>query len=181
MALSEIEIAKLRVEYTAGKLSRSKIAQKNRISRNTLAKYARKENSNYGQDSVKLSDIIEQKTFERLINDEVDRATLITNKFLEDIERYRKLAMIPSSELAKAYNEAKSSGIKVQKKEFTRIYESTKAIKNAIEALNSGYLGVRKALGMDREEEIKKRQTKPDPTQGMTENEIDEKLEEYEE
>ena len=178
MALSEIEIAKIQVDYTAGKLSKTGIAQKHRISRNTLAKYARDNDWKYGRDAQKLSDIIEEKTYERLIKDEVDRATKITDNFLGDIERYRKLALIPSSELAEAYNDAKLKGTKISQKEFSRIYQLTKVLKTAIEALNIGYAGSRKALGMDREEEKRKRLPKHDPVEGMTEDEIDSRLEE---
>lgn len=156
MALTEIEVAKIQVDYTAGKLSKSKIAQKHSISRNTLAKYAHDGKWKYGQNAQELSSIIQEKTYERLIRDEVDRATKITDEYLGDISKYRQIAMVPASELANAYNEARKLKGKVKKEEFSRIWESAKAIKTAIEALNLGYNGARKALGLDVEADIEK-------------------------
>lgn len=180
MALTKTQIEKLKFDYCTGKLSQRKIAEKHGISRNTLIKYAKEGKWKYGENAAELNQKIKEKIFDQFVEDEVSKAVKITNDYLEDIEKYRKLALIPANELAKAYNKAEKEGSKVSKKEFSRIYESAKPIKMAIEALNLGYNGARKALGMDREEEIKKRQTKPDPTEGMTLDDVREAIKKLE-
>ncbi len=184
MALSEIKLAKIKVDYESGKLSKRKMALKYAISRNTIDKHAKIKGWIYAKREPELSQKIEQLTYEKLISDEVDRATNITNQFLGDIEQYRKLAMIPASELLKAYSVSKEDSTKqepgkVTKEEFSRIWESTKVIKTAIEGLKIGYEGARKALGMDVKDDIEKarkikaaeKQPIHDPVEGMTRNE----------
>lgn len=192
MALSEIQLAKIKVDYQVGKLSRLKIAQKYGISRNTLSKHAKAKKWKYAISEQELSKIVENRTYEKLITDSVDRATEITNNFLGDIEKYRKLAIIPASELASAYNDAEERSekenkrIRVPKDEFSRIWESTKAIKAAIETLKIGYEGARKALGMDRDDDVEKarkikgaeRESISDPTEGMTREEVQARIKE---
>jgi hypothetical protein len=186
MALTEIDLAKIKVDFESGKLSKSKVAQKHSISRNTLDKYSKSLGWIYATNEQELSKKIELLNFEILLNDEVDRATKKTNNFLGDIESYRRLAMIPASELAKAYNEAEKESteektVKVSKDEFSRIWESTKVIKTAIEGLKIGYDGARKALGMDKDEDIRKakalkegeHEAPTDPLAGKTIEEIE--------
>lgn len=189
MALSEIDLIKIKADYTAGELSRSKIAQNHRISRNTLAKHAKEGKWGFGKNAQELSKLITEKTYEKLVENAVDRATKITNQFLGDIDTYRQLAMVPASELIESLGRAKKESteekpVKVSKEEFSRIWESTKAIKSAVETLKLGYEGARKALGMDREDDIEKarkikgaeKQPILDPTEGMDETQIDEQI-----
>lgn len=185
MALSEIDLAKIKVDFESGKLSKRKVAQKHSISRNTLDKHAKAKDWIYATNEPELSQKIERLTLDKLIKDEVDRATKITNNFLGNVERYNELAMMPASELIKAYTDARNKNKQVSKNEFSRIWESAKAIKTAIEGLKIGYDSQRKALGMDRDEDIRKAkaiklnentQEVIDPLANMTEEEIDKEI-----
>ncbi len=156
MSLSEQKVLAMKIDYELGKVSKTSICKKHGVSRPTLRKQAAKGKWLYQKSFQRVSDEVEKRTIERLIEDQVDKATILTDQFLEDTSKYMQLAMMPASELARAYNHVKEHGGKVTKEEFSRIWESTKAIKNALEMLNVGYAGTRKALGMDKDEEIRK-------------------------
>jgi DNA-binding Xre family transcriptional regulator len=184
MALSDIDLAKLKVDFHAGKLSQRKLAQKHRISRNTLSKYAKEGKWEFGKNEPTLSQAIEEGVYKKLVDSEIDRATKITDNFLKDVEKYRKLASKPAEELFIAYEEAdnattKEKRVKVSKEEFSRIWESTKAMKAAIETLRLGYEGARKALGMDKDDDIEKaRKIKHGDVDGVGSNKLQERIKE---
>ncbi len=157
-----------------------------------MRKYEKEKGWIYGENEQELSSLIKNKTYEKLIEDNVDLAAQITTNFLGDIEKYRALYLMPAKELLTAYNDAQKDStpakrVVVKKDEFSRIWESTKAIKTAIEGLNALYASQRKALGMDREDDIEKARkikhadklTPPDPTENLTEEEIDKQIAEY--
>ncbi len=194
MALSDIELAKLEVDFCAGKISRLKIAQKHRISRNTLKKYADEKGWIYGQNEQELTNLIKNKTYQRLIDDTVDLSTQVTKNFLVDIEKYRALSLMPAKELYESYEEAKKKTeetgkrVRVPREEFDRIWQSAKAIKTSIEGLSNVYSDQRRALGLDRDDDIEKAQkikngsttANNDPTEGMTREQVQEEIKKYE-
>lgn len=149
MAISSQKKTVIKVDYEAGLLTKVDIATKHCINRQTLYKMADLNKWEYGKNRTEIDKATEDRSLENIINKQVDLATQVTSRFLDDIDKYRKLGMMPASELVTAYNEAKGKTKKVPKEEFSRILESTKVIKTAIEALRIGYEGCRMALGMD--------------------------------
>ena len=187
MAISHQKKTVIKVDIEAGLLTKSDIATKYKISRQTLYKLITSEGWEYGKNRTQIDRATESKSLDNIINKQVDLATRISSQFLEDIDKYRQLSMMPASELITSFTEAKNTKIKVKKEEFSRIWEGAKAIKTAIEALRLGYDGARKALGMDKDEEIEKArrikktedpQDKTDVTENMTLDEVEAKIKE---
>lgn len=155
MAIPKNKVIKIKVDYEAGILTKSNIANKHEINRLTLYKLADRHSWEYGKNKHEISKITEEKSLENLINKQVDRATEITNQFLGDIDKHRQLLMMTTNELVKAFNEHKDKkdkdgkAVKIPKEEFDRIFAGSKITKIQMEALNVGFTGARKALGMD--------------------------------
>jgi hypothetical protein len=161
MALSEKKILKIKVDYEVGKLSKTAICKKHSISRPTLRNQAAKNGWKYQKNFQEVSEIIEQKTIGKLIEKETDRAVKITDRFLNDIDAYRELSMHPAMEIKTAINQAdedstEESKVTVSRDEYDRIFAGAKINKICLEALNVGYTGARKALGMDKDSDIEK-------------------------
>ncbi len=148
MALTEKKLLRIKVDYEFGNLSRSEIGKKYKISQPTLRKHAELGGWEYKRNYSEVSEKLHKKTVDKLIEKEVDRATIITNRFLENCEKYNQLIMYPANELAKAIKKAGSEG-KVSKEEYDRIFAGAKINKISLEALNISYNGARKALCME--------------------------------
>lgn len=184
MALSDIELIKLKVDYQSGKLNRSKIAQKHRISRTTLVKHAKKEGWEFGKSEQELYKEIEEKVYKKLVDIEVDRATETTNNYLKDFNLQRQFLTATSAALTTLIRDKKN---KLTKEDAELILARARVHKMLMEGYNIGYMAVRKALGMDREDDINKalkikdaeRQPITDPTEGMTEEDVDKQLENF--
>ena len=177
MAISSQKKTVMKVDYEAGLLTKSDIALKHGINRQTIYKIAADNKWEYGKNRTEIDKATENQSLEKIINKQIDIATQISNRFLSDMDKYRQLGLMPAAELATAYNDAKKNKTKVPKEEFSRIWESTKVIKTAIEGLKLGYDGCRKALGMDKEDELKAT-IKIDPCDGMTPEQVDQKIKE---
>lgn len=149
MALTDKKLLKIKVDYEAGRLTKSQIGKKHAISQPTLRKHAEDQVWKFQKNFQEVSEIVEKKSIERLIEREVDKTVKITDQFLQDLDKYRKLTMYPVSEVARAIQEVGSKG-KVSKEEYDRIFAGSKINKINIEALNVAYTGARKALGMDK-------------------------------
>lgn len=184
MAIQEKSLLKIKVDYEVGKLSKVNICKKHSISRPTLVKLAKEHRWSYQKNLREVNEIIEEKTISKLIEVETDRNVKITDQFLTDIDRYRQLTMFPVGEVARAIKDAGPKG-KVTKEEYDRIFAGSKVNKINLEALNIAYSGARKALGMDRDEDIRKAkaiklnentQEVLDPLENMTEEEIDKEI-----
>ena len=154
MAISHQKKTVIKVDIEAGLLTKSDIATKYKISRQSLYKLIASEGWDYGKNRTQIDKATENQSLNKIINKQVDLATKISSQFLEDIDKYRQLSLMPAAELANSYTKAKKGKNKVKKEEFSRIWESAKAIKTAIEALRLGYDGARKALGMDKDDDI---------------------------
>ena len=188
MALSEKKILKIKVAFEAGKLSRAAIGKEYRVSQPTIRLLAKEREWEYKKNFIEFSEEIEQKTIESLIEKEVDKTTKITAQFLSDLDIFRRLCMRSATDIVNAYNkltDGEKKG-KVLKEEFDRIFAGSKVSKINMEALNIGYSGARKALGMDREDDIEKarkikgaeKQPVVDPTEGIDEETIDKQIKE---
>ena len=193
MALSSKKLAKIKEDYCAGILSKSGVAQKYRISRNTLAKHAKAGGWKYAVNEQEVTMLISDKARERIVNEVVDKATEVTTNFLKDIELCRGLMLSSASDLIHAQEEADEEAKdgkkgKVQKEEYERILSKMKVLKYIVENLKAGYEGGRKALGLDTEQDIEKarkiknneKQQVSDPVEGMTEEDIDKSLKKLE-
>ena len=172
MALSEKKIAQVKVSFEAGKLSRAAIGKKHKISQPTLKKLADERGWEYKKNFIEISDHVSQKSLERLIEQEIDIATKTNENFQKNIAYIEGVAMAYMVELGKA----KSGKDKQSKEEADRIFSFLKSCKISSEIMNMNYNGKRKMLGMDREEELKRLAPRVDPTEGLTEAEIDAKL-----
>ena len=184
----------MKEDYCAGILSKSGIAQKYSISRNTLAKHAKKNKWKYAVNEQEVNMRISEKARERIVNEVVDKATEVTTNFLKDIDLCRGLMLSAASDLVSAQEEADKASEdgkkgKVEKEEYERIFSKMKVMKYIVENLKTAYEGGRKALGLDVEQDVEKarkikegeKQTNPDPTEGMDEQQLDEELRKLEE
>lgn len=195
MALSPAKVQKIKEDYCAGVLSKSGIAQKYSISRNTLAKHAKEGKWKYAINEQEVNMRISEKARERIVNEVVDKATEVTTNFLKDIDLCRKLMLTAASDLITAQEEVdrlstEENRLKVDKEEYERIFSKMKVLKYIVENLKTAYEGGRKALGLDTEQDIEKaRRVKKldqpteqhDPTENLSEADVDKLLDEIDE
>jgi len=138
---------------------------------------------------------ISEKARERIVNEVVDKATEVTTNFLKDIDLCRKLMLTAASDLIAAQEEVdrlstEEKKLKVDKEEYERIFSKMKVLKYIVENLKTAYEGGRKALGLDTEQDIEKaRRVKKldqpieqhDPTENLSEADVDKLLDEIDE
>ncbi len=192
MAVSSKKLIKIKVDFEAGILTKSKIASKHKINRLTLYNLADKHEWQYGKNEQKINKITETKSLEVLIEKQVDRAAGTTDLFLSDIKAIRGIALA----IAKEWSDSRKAGrIRIvdgkeekidgmSKDEADRIFAQTKIAKITMETLNIGYTAARKALGMDRDDDVEKarrikteeKQPLSNPTEGMTREEVQEEI-----
>jgi hypothetical protein len=175
MALSEKQILKIKVEFEAGKLSRSAIGKRYKVSQPTIRKLAEQGNWAYGKNFKKVSEAVELKSIEKLIGKEVDKTTKINDDLLANITFVENIAKAYLHELAMN----KKNKEKQTKEDADRIFSFLKPLKIASETFNMNYSNKRKAFGMDREDELKRSAPYVDPTEGLTESDIDAKLADF--
>jgi len=152
MALTENKILKIKVDYEVGKLSRSAIGKKHRISQPTLRRHAEQGEWKYKKRFKEVSEIVELKSIERLIEKEVDKTSIVNEKFLKESEFAEGLALSYLSDIAKN----KKDKVKQTKSDADDIFAFIKSCKITSEILNMNYNNKRKMLGMDKETEDNK-------------------------
>lgn len=154
MALSEKQILKLKVDYESGKLSKTSICKKHRVSRPTLRKHAKDNGWKFQKNFQEISKIVEEKTIEKIIEKETEKLTDLTTEFFTDIGTFKNLSRAMANDTISALKKAAEDSrggkkVSVSKDEFDRIFAGSKIVKINIEALSIAYDRLRKAHGLD--------------------------------
>lgn len=178
--------SQIKGKYVAGSDPIYKIAQQHDINKKTIERRAKKEGWIYGSVSNNVAKAIENATIDTIIKNDTDRAVKMTEMFLKDSLNIRAVTMALMDAMAKTLKEQKGN---ITSAEANRLLTCQKVAKTAGETITNIYSSVRKALGVDRDDDIEKaRRIKKaedpneiiDPTEGMTEEEIDEQLKKFE-
>lgn len=146
MALSTKKKSKIIADVRAGKLNRTKIAQKWSISRNTLSKIINDSGAIVGENAQKVSKKIEQKATRKIIENESRKLVDYTDKHLSELDTIRTISKYNAQALAKEIKETKNN---VSKAEAERIFAVQKVCKITTETLSMIYKDERLAMGLD--------------------------------
>ena len=148
MAISKQLLTKARAEYEAGKLTKSKIADKYEISRKTLRTHAEKERWVYGLREQEINEDIRQKTFDKIADGEAQKAADLAQGFLADVGKQKTLLNTIQRDFATSISEQQG---RLSKADAGRIFEAMKVNKITMETLLMGFTGAMKALGIYRD------------------------------
>lgn len=170
--------SQIRGKYVAGSDPIYKIAQQHEINKKTIERRAKKENWIYGSKKINVSEAIESATIETLIQNGTDKSVILTETFLRDAANIRGVTMAIMGAMAK---ELKKCGGNIATAEANRLVTCQKVSEVASKTISNLYTSTRKALGMDREEELKKTLIKVDITDGLTHEEVKAKIKELSE
>lgn len=146
-AYTETQIIKIGIDYELGKLSKSKIAQKWKCSRQTIEKWARDKSWTYAKSQVGLSKKIEKRAIAQLIEHSSDILADVEQKHIKNLDHIEHLTL---------YNLSKFSAIAKESGEVTKLQSETlhaaqKFLNEAVRTLNVSFIDKRKALGLDKE------------------------------
>jgi len=183
MALSDSKILKIKVDYESGKLSKTQIGNVHKVSQPTIRKLAATHDWVFQKNFQEISEIVEQKSIERIIEVEVDKTVKENDNFQSAVNRIEFLVMKYIKELEELQESIDKES--KTKEEADRIFSFLKSCKISSEIMNMNYNGKRKMLGMDREDDIRKakaiksgiEEKAPDPVGNLSEDEIDKQLE----
>ena len=147
MAYDDKKKAKIKVDFEAGKMTKTKLAQKWRITRATLRKFANEGGWVYGKNDQKISNKIEAGATKKLVERETLKLTDFTEKHVKNLENNEKLHQVISANLAK---EMKDSGGKLSKADGDKFKSLFQAFKLSTETLDLIFKSKRLAMGLDK-------------------------------
>jgi len=135
---------------------------------------------------INVAEAIQAATLETIIKTDTDKSVRLTEIFLKDASNVRGITMAIVKSMA---DELKKSGGNIATAEANRLYQCQKVGEVASKTISNLYAATRKALGMDREDDIEKarkikgaeKQPVVDPTEGLEESQIDEQINKLEE
>ena len=153
MGLGADQVFELKIDFELGTMTRQNIAKKHGISRPTLNKHAKDGGWEYQHAFHLAAQEAEKKMVSNLLERNNELMENITNGYLANVERYKKLIMAPIEALERDYG---MDLVGVPKEEFDRLFNGAKLAKISIEALCTAHTGARMALGMDKDQEIRK-------------------------
>lgn len=153
---SQEQLKRIRADYERGIDNISAIAKMHKISRPSLYNHAKKGGWIYAMVETEKNKTFQNEVVSQLLEKHGARIEAITQQFLDSVVVYMNLGMIAAKEMSDAKKEADNNGTKVSKDEYDRIYAGVKIPKTAMETLNTGYTGIRRALGLDKDQEIRK-------------------------
>lgn len=149
MTIPLVKLSKIKAAWESGKLTRLEIGKKYGVSRMGLYELSKKHEWEYGKNVHNMTEEIEKKTIDKIVNKEVDKTVKIKTQFLQDIDVYRRLCMKTAEQIVQAYTEASKTGKEIPKDEYDRIFAGSKISKINLEALNICYAGAMRAMGID--------------------------------
>ncbi|MCK4518065.1 hypothetical protein KAT92_04770 [Candidatus Babeliales bacterium] len=164
MALSEQKILAIKIDYELGKLSKTSICKKHRISRPTLRKHANDGDWIYQKSFKEVSEKVERKVIERLVDENVDIVSETTERFLKDSANIRGVTVAVAKSMVKLLKE--SSG-NLSASEANRLLACQKVSETAARTITSLYNFERKALGMDSDKEKGSEQTQEEKSNSL--------------
>lgn len=139
-------VGKIKARWEAGERV-DDIARECGIHSATVRAYARREG--WDRESKRQEVIEEASQLERQVTiaNKVERSVEETEKFIQDTERLRAMTLGFQSRLLKNKNE--KGELEMDRKEADLVFQYLKCCKISMETLSIGYMGKRKALGMD--------------------------------
>lgn len=146
MALTKYKISKIRAEFETGILSQRKLAQKYGISRNTLTKHSEEGGWVFGKNSQEMSQKIENRATEKLVQKTSIELYDFTEDFLKSTRMVENLTKATMAEFGKKVQ----SGI-LKKADSEMSLTSQRYLKEAMQTLSISFNDKRKALGLDKE------------------------------
>ena len=182
--ISDRTWSEVKAAYYVGKEPIGTIATKHNISRKSIERRAKADSWKYGVLSDEVAKEVERATIETIIEKDVDIASRVTKQFIQDSQNLRVVTIAIQTGMVK---ELKKSGGAVSRAEAERIYFSQRVNETTYRIIKDIYYGMRKALGIEIDAEVKKQHLleQPassviDPTEGMSNEDVDEKLKEME-
>ena len=153
MAISEEKVHVIGIEYESGKLNKSKLAQKWKISRNTLDKYAREKKWVFGKNERELSNKIELSTTSKMIEKSSNLLVDINETYVKNTKNIEELTKVVLSELYKKVTRKNKDGsnVDIDKQEIDALLSAQKVLKESASTFSMLYNDKRKALGLDKQ------------------------------
>jgi len=145
MAITEKKLLKLKVDFESGKLTKTAICKKHSVSHPTLRKHADGNEWKFQKNFQKISESVEQKTIERLIEKEADKLQRINQEYEAIIANIEAIAKAYIFEIGSNKQKKENQ----TKEEAERIFLFLKPLKISSEIFNMNYDRKRKILGMD--------------------------------
>tara|TARA_B100000131_G_scaffold164444_1_gene159014 strand:+ start:629 stop:1126 length:498 start_codon:yes stop_codon:yes gene_type:complete len=149
--LSATELGQLQAKYEMGFPVRE-IAEEMGISPTTVVNNAKKLGWKHGANKSVITKKVEEDTKAIVIAQNVERASQETEKFLQDSERIRVLTLSIVARILKARDPDTNEMI-LNEEDADIYFNYLKISKIAMETLNLGYMGKRKALRMDEQKD----------------------------
>jgi len=149
---SEDLILQIGVDYEAGIMSKSKIAQKyssggTNLSRQTVEKWAKTYKWKYAINKQKLSKKISDKVTAQLIEHSSNVLLDVDKKHIKNLEGIENLTQYNLSKFSEIIKE---SG-EVTKSQSETLHAAQKFLNEAVKTLNVSFLDKRKAFGLDKD------------------------------
>jgi len=153
MAISGEKIHVIGIEYESGKLNKSKLAQKWKVSRNTLDKYARENGWIFGKNEQELSKKIELSTTSKMIEKSSNLLVDINDSYIGDTKNIEELTKGVLNKLYKKITKKDENGksVDVDKQEIDALLSAQRLLKESASTFSMLFNDKRKALGLDKE------------------------------
>ena len=148
MAVKQKIKPKIIADVKAGKLNKTKIAQKWRISRNTLNKIIREFNAKPGENEAKLNKSIEDRATAQIVKKESNKLYNYTDDYLNNV---KNLDAAHKVNLEAFKKELKETGGKLAKADGDKYKSIQQFLKLSAETFKINFDGVRLAMGLDKE------------------------------
>jgi hypothetical protein len=149
MAYDGKKKAKIRADVKAGKLNKTQIAQKWRISRNTLNKIINESDAVYAENRTKVNNKIERQATEKIIETEANTLFDYTSKYIANVDYLNKAHQ---ANLGAYFKELKDAKGKLSKADADKYKTFQQFFKLAAETVKINFEGMRLAMGLDKKE-----------------------------
>ena len=156
MAVPADKVFEMKIDFELGSLTKSNIAKKHGVSRPTLDKHAKAGEWIYQHAFHQAAREAEKKMLSNLMDRNHDLMENLTTNFLDNIDRYRQLVMLPLDVLEDKMALADGNYTDIPKEELDRLFTGAKLAKISIEALCTAHHGIRLALGMDKDQDVRR-------------------------
>jgi len=146
MTIDKKRLIKIKVDFESGKLSKTSICKKNKITRPTLRKHAREGEWIYQKNFQKISKIVENRVIEKMVEENTDILGTETEKYLHDSKNIRGVAMSLLNSMAKMLIETKGH---LSAAEANRLLSCQRVAETTMKTITGLYNATRKAFGLD--------------------------------
>ncbi len=149
MAIDRERLIEIKTVYEIGKNTKVDICKQFGISRQGLDNIANRNQWTYKKLYKNFTNEISQKTYDKLTEDDSDKASKLANDFFQDVVNQKDLIATVLEDYQKTQNEQDH---RISKVDAMRLCEAMKFNKITMETLMIGFTGSMKALGLFKEE-----------------------------